>query len=64
MNSQTVIGIYLRFRNGSLAKIIYPSGSQKSARPKCQNTCKRVEKPVKKKDCHFERELKNKENEL
>lgn len=24
MNSQTVIGIYLRFRNGRLAKIIYP----------------------------------------
>ena len=44
MNSQTVIGIYLRFRNGSLAKIIYPSGSPKSVKTKCQNTCKRVEK--------------------
>lgn len=63
MNSQTVIGIYLRFRNGSLAKIIYPSGSPKSVKTKCQNTCKRVEKPMKKKDCHFERELK-KENEI
>lgn len=58
MNSQTVIGIYLRFRNGSLAEIIYPSGSQKSVKTKCQNTCKRVEEPMKKKDCHFERELK------
>lgn len=43
MNSQTIIGIYLRFRNGRLAKIIYPSDSQKSVKSKCQNTCKRVE---------------------
>ena len=58
MSSQTVIAICLRFRNGSLAEIIYPSGSPKSVKTKCQNTCKRVEEPMKKKDCHFERELK------
>lgn len=41
MSSQTVIAICLRFRNGSLAKIIYPSDSQKSVKTNCQNTFKK-----------------------